>query len=87
MINHTFVPDYTVRAVTDVFYISIKRNLYLAAKRATLMGRAQKSGELCSSDPIDDEVEKLLHSLDEDDRSLKGSRFDTPPINNMVNNS
>lgn len=73
IINHSFVPDYSVRAVSDVFYVVIKRTLYLAAKRATLMERAQKvGGETCSnsSDPIDFEVEKLLHSLDEDDRSI-----------------
>lgn len=68
MLRHTFIPDYTVKAVTEVVYIQIKRNLYLAAKRATLMERSQRFGDQ-SMDPIDDEVEKLLHSLDEDDRS------------------
>ncbi|KAJ6633528.1 Unextended protein, partial [Pseudolycoriella hygida] len=70
MLRHTFVPDYSVRAVTDVLYVAIKRTLYLAAKRATLMERSQKVEELGSSEPIDEEVEKLLHSLDEDDRSI-----------------
>lgn len=70
MLRHTFVPDYTVRAVTDVLYIAMKRTLYLAAKRATLMERSQKTEDLGSSEPIDEEVEKLLHSLDEDDRSI-----------------
>lgn len=70
LINHTFVPDYSVRAITDVCYIAFKRTLYLAAKRATLMERSQKYGEPGNNDPIDDEVEKLLHSMDEDDRSI-----------------
>lgn len=59
MLRHTFVPDYSVKAVTEVFYIAIKRTLYLAAKRATLMERAQKSGEPGSNEPIDEEVEKV----------------------------
>lgn len=69
MLRHTFIPDYTVKAVTEVVYIQIKRNLYLAAKRATLMERSQRCFGDQSLEPIDDEVEKLLHSLDEDDRS------------------
>lgn len=60
LLRHTFVPDYSVKAVTEVYYISVKRTLYLAAKRATLMERSQKSGELCSNEPIDDEVEKVI---------------------------
>lgn len=85
MIHHTFIPDYTVRAVTEVFYIAIKRNLYLAAKRATLMERIQKGGDdSCSHEPIDDEVEKLLHSLDEDDQSIHGSKMISPTLNTVV---
>lgn len=91
--NQTFIPDYSVRAITDVFYVAIKRTLYLAAKRATLMEKSKRYGsEMSSNEPIDLEVEKvydqffklntinknkifililqLLHSLDEDDRSL-----------------
>lgn len=58
MLRHTFVPDYTVRAVTEVFYVRIKRSLYLAAKRATLMERSQKDPQP-SQDQFDDEVEKV----------------------------
>ncbi|XP_043275571.1 unextended protein isoform X2 [Venturia canescens] len=67
ILRHTFVPDYTVRAITEVFYVKVKRSLYLAAKRATLLDKSQKDS---SQDQFDDEVEKLLHSLDEDDRSV-----------------
>lgn len=59
MLRHTFVPDYSVRAVTDVIYLAMKRTLYLAAKRATLMERSQKTEDLGSSEPIDEEVEKV----------------------------
>nr|CAD7430430.1 unnamed protein product [Timema monikensis] len=69
ILRHTFVPDYTVRAITEVFYIRIKRSLYLAAKRATLMERARKTSQSQTDDHFDDEVEKLLHSLEDDERS------------------
>ncbi|XP_058795017.1 unextended protein isoform X2 [Phymastichus coffea] len=71
ILRHTFVPDYTVRAITEVFYVKVKRSLYLAAKRATLLERSQKEGS--QTDQFDAEVEKLLHSLDEDDRSMPES--------------
>ncbi|XP_071569553.1 unextended protein isoform X1 [Temnothorax nylanderi] len=72
MLRHTFIPDYTVRAVTEVFYVKVKRSLYLAAKRATLLERSQKD-PLPGQEQFDDEVEKLLHSLEEDDRSAPES--------------
>lgn len=59
LLKYTFIPDYSVRAITEVFYVAIKRTLYLAAKRATLMERSKKYGELGSNEPIDDEVEKV----------------------------
>lgn len=67
MLRHTFIPDYSVRAISDVVYLVIKRSLYMAAKRATLMEQSKRTGGEHSNEPIDDEVEKLLHSLDEDD--------------------
>ncbi|XP_013102069.2 unextended protein isoform X1 [Stomoxys calcitrans] len=67
-VRQTFVPDYSVRAVADVVYIAIKRNLYLTAKKATLLEKSRKSGAEPSCAEFDDEVEKLLHSIHEDDR-------------------
>ncbi|EDW02787.1 GH10844 [Drosophila grimshawi] len=67
-IRQTFVPDYSVRASTDVIYIAIKRSLYLTAKKATLLEKSRKSGTF-SSETFDDEVERLLHSITEDDKS------------------
>lgn len=61
VMHQTFTPDYSVRAVTDVFYVAIKRTLYLAAKRATLMERSKRFGsEMGSNEPIDYEVEKVI---------------------------
>lgn len=59
MLRHTFIPDYSVRAVTDVVYLVIKRSLHMAAKRATLMEKAQRAGEPCEINENDDEVEKV----------------------------
>lgn len=59
ILRHTFVPDYSVRAVTEVFYLKVKRSLYLAAKRATLLERSQKDPSP-SNDQFDDEVEKVF---------------------------
>ncbi|KAM8715780.1 hypothetical protein ACLKA7_002773 [Drosophila subpalustris] len=66
-IRQTFVPDYSVRAATDVIYIAIKRSLYLTAKKATLLEKSRKSGTF-SSEAFDDEVERLLHSITEDEK-------------------
>lgn len=62
MLRHTFIPDYTVRAVTEVFYVKVKRSLYLAAKRATLLERRQKD-PLPTQEQFDDEVEKVVISI------------------------
>ncbi|XP_018571878.1 metal transporter CNNM4 [Anoplophora glabripennis] len=73
LLRHTFIPDYSVRASTEVLYLKIKRSLYLAAKRATLMERSKK-GEHQTEQQFDEEVDKLLHSLDEDDVVSDGKR-------------
>lgn len=60
VMNQTFIPDYSVRAVSDVFYVAVKRTLYLAAKRATLMQKSKRFGsETGSNEPLDYEVEKV----------------------------
>jgi hypothetical protein len=61
ILRHTFIPDYTIRAITEVFYVRIKRSLYLAAKRATLMERAKKGTQ--GEDHFDDEVEKVRNQV------------------------
>lgn len=61
MLRHTFIPDYTVRAVTEVFYVKVKRSVYLAAKRATILERRQKD-PLPNQEQFDDEVEKVAIS-------------------------
>lgn len=57
MLRYTFIPDYTVRAITEVFYLRIKRSFYLAAKKATLMEHSKKFSN--AGEQFDDEVEKV----------------------------
>jgi len=40
MSHNLFIPDYTVRAVTDVTYLRIPKSIYSAAKQATLLERS-----------------------------------------------
>ncbi|XP_049821348.1 unextended protein isoform X2 [Aethina tumida] len=75
LLRHTFIPDYTVRASTEVLYVKVKRSMYLAAKRATLMERSKRDNDNAQSgENFDEEVDKLLHSLDEDDGGSLGGR-------------
>ena len=54
-----FVPDYTVKAVTDVLYLKIKRMRYSRAVNATQMGKmASHSGEIGER-----ELENLLEKV------------------------
>ncbi|XP_073996529.1 unextended protein-like [Rhodnius prolixus] len=69
----TFVPDYGVRAVTEVSYMKVKRSMYLAAKRATLMEWSKKEESTAGTDAFDDEMEKLMHSLGGEDTRSQGS--------------
>ncbi|XP_052757265.1 unextended protein-like [Galleria mellonella] len=65
MLRHTFVPDYSVRAIAELYYLTVKRSLYLAAKRATLMEKGALS-KGATNEQFDTEVDKLLQSVDED---------------------
>lgn len=58
MLRHTFVPDYSVRATTEVLYLKIKRSLYLAAKRATLMEKSKKGEH--QTEQFDEELDKVI---------------------------
>ncbi|KPJ16123.1 Metal transporter CNNM2 [Papilio machaon] len=57
MLRHTFVPDYSVRAITELYYLTVKRSLYLAAKRATLMEKGALS-KGATNEQFDTEVDK-----------------------------
>jgi metal transporter CNNM len=59
ILRYTFTPDYSVKALSDVVYLMMKRTLYLAAKRATLMEQSKRMGEH-NNEPLDDEVEKVI---------------------------
>ncbi|XP_073964409.1 metal transporter uex [Choristoneura fumiferana] len=58
MLRHSFVPDYSVVATAELFYLTVKRALYLAAKRATLMEQgALSKGQ--GRDQLDTELDKV----------------------------
>ncbi len=58
-----FIPDYTIKAVTDVLYLKLKRNTYLRAIKASLMGKKQShSGELNEK-----ELDRFLAKVNEDE--------------------
>jgi len=57
-----FVPDYTIKAVSDVLYLKIKRSTYSRALKASLMGKkASHSGELNER-----ELENLLEKVEDE---------------------
>ena len=41
--GHVYIPDFTVRAMSDIEFVKVKRHQYIAAKRATLMERQPKT--------------------------------------------
>lgn len=61
IIRHTFQPDYTVRACTELLYLKVKRSLYLAAKKASLMELSQKD-TVAATGEFDAEVEKVSYT-------------------------
>lgn len=58
ILRQSFVPDFSVKAITEVIYVAVKRSLYLAAKRATLLEQSRRLGSSEHTE-IDDEVEKV----------------------------
>jgi len=56
-----FVPDYTVKASSDVIYLRIKRTTYLRALKATSMSKKPS--------PCDAELEKYLERVNEDENN------------------
>lgn len=61
MLRHTFIPDYSVRAISEVIYVRIKQSLYQAAKQASLLERTKRDTTQ-GEDHFDDEVEKVSKS-------------------------
>jgi len=54
----TFIPDYTVRVVSDVYYMSLKHTSYRAGRLATVLEQsAQKKASTTLS--WQDEIEKV----------------------------
>lgn len=58
ILRQSFVPDFSVKAITEVIYVAVKRSLYLAAKRASLLEQSRRLGTSGNTE-IDDEVERV----------------------------
>ncbi|XP_067952113.1 metal transporter CNNM2-like isoform X1 [Watersipora subatra] len=41
--GHMYIPDFTVKALTDLEFVKVRRHQYIAAQRATLMERQPKT--------------------------------------------
>eukprot|EP00094_Tigriopus_californicus_P003006 TCALIF_02895-PA protein Name:"Similar to CNNM2 Metal transporter CNNM2 (Homo sapiens)" AED:0.03 eAED:0.03 QI:0/0/0/0.5/1/1/2/0/940 len=62
-----FVPDYTVKAVSDVLYLRIKKSLFLAAAKATAMTNKAISSGGTHGDVNENALDHYLESVNEDD--------------------
>ncbi|XP_005102419.1 metal transporter CNNM4 [Aplysia californica] len=56
--SQDYIPDFSVRALTDVQYLCIRRSQYLAGLRTTRMIRQQTSSALVVGDAFEEEYEK-----------------------------
>ncbi|CAL8077511.1 unnamed protein product [Orchesella dallaii] len=67
-ITAVYIPDYNVRAVTDLTYVKISRSMYIAAKQATVFEKSYSATDHeYNSDKIDEQLQK--HLLDEGKRN------------------
>ena len=69
-----FVPDYTVKAVSDVLYVKVTRATYLRAVKASLMTKKQSN----LGDMIEKELDNFLDRVNEDD--IDGDTLIQTPI-------
>ena len=73
-----FVPEYTVKAVTDVLYLRIKKSTYIAAAKASMMNKKQeKTGVEVLNER---ELERYLEKVVEDDADPETLMMRTPSI-------
>ena len=96
-VKSTFIPDYTVKAISEIIYIQIKRSMYMAAKRATLMERTHTKGS-AQADQFDCELDKIFNCCDDDNdfvsqktpqsvtRSLLSNSKKSSPVNRLDQN-
>jgi len=67
---HTWIPDYTLRALTDVLYLKVRKNTYMVAIKASRMNNMNsESGGLNMKD---DEIEDVLMKVIENDIDFTG---------------
>jgi len=63
--TQSWIPDYTLRAITDVLYLKVRKNTYMVANKASRMNNMNsESGGLNMKD---DEIEDVLMKVIEND--------------------
>lgn len=73
-----YIPDFSVRAITDIQYLSIHKAMYIAALRTTRMLR--QSGSITINDAFEAEYEKVK-SCENRSKSNSVSDSYSPPLN------
>jgi len=68
--SQSWIPDYTLRAITDVLYLKVRKNTYMVAIKASRMNNMNsESGGLNMKD---DEIEDVLMKVIENDADFLG---------------
>ncbi|EDO48694.1 predicted protein [Nematostella vectensis] len=76
-----YVPDYTVRAMSDLTYIKVPRAMYWRAKRATMMER-QQGTELGSE--IFNDIQQSITAAKQQEADATSSNEVAPPLTDSV---
>ena len=72
--DSAYLPDYTIKAITDVLYLKVKISDYSSALKASLMGK-KASHTLIETES---ELEKLLDNGTENDEGFKMNPEEIP---------
>ena len=72
--DSAYLPDYTIKAITDVLYLKVKISDYSSALKASLMGK-KASHTLVETES---ELEKLLDNGTENDEGFKMNPDEIP---------
>ena len=72
--DSAYLPDYTIKAITDVLYLKVKISDYSSALKASLMGK-KASHTLTETET---ELEKLLDNGTENDEGFKMNPEEIP---------
>jgi metal transporter CNNM len=60
LLASSFVPDYSVRPVTDTTFLKIPRSMYIAAKQATVLERTHAHTDERAQNEVGDKFEEQI---------------------------